>query len=557
MKKLFTLFALMACFLSASATEYSDMLRIQINGADAATQKATIVIEKQNNGKLALSLRNFILDMEETQLFVGNVTVKDVDAATTETDTVIHSLQTIKLEAGDDPNIEWLGPMLPEVEVDVNAFIKNQNLNAIITIDATATLNMVIKVYFGSGSYQLPNAGFENFHEAKLYPTKKGENGVEWDYSAEPKATSQEPDHWHSFMSATGYDKNGVNQLSIAYLAGMAPHTFVSEDVRPGTVGKSSLLIKSSSILGIIANGTVTTGRINAGSPNVSVDAQGDWLNHSWNDMSQTELGQDGHPFYALMDGCPDSMEVWVKFKQKDPKKAEGHPYASIKAVINDGTYYQDPEQKGSHYTNVLAKAENNTIADTKGEWVRVAIPFDYETFKANNATGRVALVTASTNADAGKGSDGDEFYLDDISMIYNSKLSSVKFKGNAIDGFDKDKSEYSVTVKGILDINDIDAVADGRGAHVIKTVENELDQDNRLVKAVVKVIVVGGNLESSTSYKFNVTYDATSVSGITDSAEDSIVAVYDLQGRAVNPSASGTYIVKFKSGKVLKVIRK
>lgn len=557
MKKLFTLFALMACFLSASATEYSDMLRIQINGADAATQKATIVIEKQNNGKLALSLRNFILDMEETQLFVGNVTVKDVDAATTETDTVIHSLQTIKLEAGDDPNIEWLGPMLPEVEVDVNAFIKNQNLNAIITIDATATLNMVIKVYFGSGSYQLPNAGFENFHEAKLYPTKKGENGVEWDYSAEPKATSQEPDHWHSFMSATGYDKNGVNQLGIAYLAGMAPHTFVSEDVRPGTVGKSSLLIKSSSILGIIANGTVTTGRINAGSPNVSVDAQGDWLNHSWNDMSQTELGQDGHPFYALMDGCPDSMEVWVKFKQKDPKKAEGHPYASIKAVINDGTYYQDPEQKGSHYTNVLAKAENNTIADTKGEWVRVAIPFDYETFKANNATGRVALVTASTNADAGKGSDGDEFYLDDISMIYNSKLSSVKFKGNAVDGFDKDKSEYSVTVKGALDINDIDAVTDGRGAHVIKTVENELDQDNRLVKAVVKVIVVGGNLESSTSYKFNVTYDATSVSGITDSAEDSIVAVYDLQGRVVNPSAGGTYIVKFKSGKVLKVIRK
>lgn len=557
MKKLSTLFALMACFLSASATEYSDMLRIQINGADAATQKATIVIEKQNNGKLALSLRNFILDMAETQLPVGNVTVKDVDAATTETDTVIHSLQTIKLEAGDDPNIGWLGPTLPEVEVDVNAFIKNQCLNAIITIDATATLNMVIKVYFGSGSYQLPNAGFENFHEAKLYPTKKGENGVEWDYSAEPKATSQEPDHWHSFMSATGYDKNGVNQLGIAYLAGMAPHTFVSEDVRPGTSGKSSLLIKSSSILGVIANGTVTTGRINAGSPNVSADAKGDWLNHSWNDMSQTELGQDGHPFYALMDGCPDSMAVWVKFKQNDPKKAEGHPYASIKAVINDGTYYQDPEQKGSHYTNVLAKAERSNIADTKGEWVRVAIPFDYETFKANNAIGRVALVTASTNADAGKGSDGDEFYLDDISMIYNSKLSSVKFKGHAVDGFDKDKSEYSVTVKGALDIDDIDAVADGRGAHVIKMVENELDQDNRFVKAVVKVIVVAGNMENSTTYKFNVTYDATSVSGITDSAEDSIVAVYDLQGRAVNPSAGGTYIVKFKSGKVLKVIRK
>lgn len=557
MKKLFTLFAAMACFLSATATDYSDMLRVQINGADAATQKATIVIEKQANGKLALSLRNFILEMGETQLAVGNVNVKDVDASTTETDTVMHSLQTIKLEAGDDPETGWVGPMLPAVDVDVNALIKDGRLNAVIAIDATETLNMIIKVYFGSASYQLPNAGFESFHEAKLYPTKKGENGLEWDYSAEPKATSQEPDYWHSFMSASGYGKNGVNQLGIAYLAGLSPHTFVSNDVRPGSVGKSSLLLKSTSIMGIIANGTVTTGRINAGSANVKVDAQGDWLNHSWNDMSQTEVGQDGHPFYALMDGCPDSMAVWVKFKQNDIKKAEGHPYASIKAVINDGTYYQDPEEKGSHYTNVLAKAEGNTIADTNGEWVRVAVPFDYETFKANNATGRVALVTASTNADAGKGSDGDEFYLDDIAMIYNDKLLSVKFKGNAVEGFDKDKKDYSVTVKGALDINDIDVVADGHGAHVIKLVENELDQDNRLVKALVKVIVVAGNMESSTTYKFNVTYDVTSVSGITGSADDSIVAVYDLQGRSVKPSASGTYIVKFKSGKVIKVVRK
>ncbi len=556
MKKLFTLFALMACSLAATAANYSDVLRVQINGADAATQKATILIEKQDNGKLVLSLRNFILETNETQMPVGNVTVKDVDAQIVGNDTVMHSLQTIKLEAGDIPGKTWMGPLLPAVDVDVNAVISDGRLNAVIAINAKKTLNMMINVYFGSDNYQLLNAGFEKFHEAKLYPTKSGDNGLEWDYSKEP-ITSQEPDHWHSFMSATGYDKAGVNQLTLVYFAGMSPHTFVSNDVRPGTTGKSSLLLKSTSIIGIIANGTVTTGRLNAGSPNVKTDSQGDWLNHSWNDMSQTELGQDGYPFYTTMDGCPDSLAVWVKFKQGDPEKAKDHPYASVNAVINDGTYYQDPEQKGSSYTNVLAKAVNNTIAETKGEWVRVSVPFDYESYKANKAKGRVVLVTASTNADAGKGSDGDEFYLDDIAMIYNNKLSSVKFKGNAVEGFDKDKNEYSVTVKGALDSDDIDAVADGQGAYVIKTVENEVDEDNKLVKAVAKVIVVAGNLESATTYKFNVTYDAASVKGITGAADDPVVAVYDLQGRPVKEMGSGMYIVKSKSGKVLKISRK
>ncbi len=556
MKKLFTLFALMACSLAAAAANYSDVLRVQINGADAATQKAAILIEKQENGKLVLSLRNFILETNETQLPVGNVTVKDVEAHVVGNDTVMHTLQTIKLEAGDASGKVWMGPMLPAVDVDVNAVISDGRLNAVIAIDARKTLNMVIKVYFGSDNYQLPNAGFENFHEAKLYPTKNGENGVEWDYSKEPK-TSQEPDHWHSFMSATGYNKEGVNQLGMVYLAGMAPHTFMSDDVRSGATGKSSLLLKSTSILGIIANGTVTTGRLNTGAANVKTDSQGDWLNHSWNDMSQEELGQDGYPFYASMDGCPDSLAVWVKFKQNNPEKAKGHPYASINAIINDGTYYQDPEQKGSDYTNVLAKAVNNTIADTKGEWVRLSVPFDYESYKANKAKGRVVLVTASTNADAGQGSNGDEFYLDDVAMIYNDKLTSVKFKGNAVDGFDKDKNEYSVTVKGALGIDDIDAVADGQGAYVIKTVENEVDEDNKLVKAVAKVIVVAGNLESATTYKFNVTYDAASVQGITGAADDPVVAVYDLQGRPVKKMGSGTYIVKSKSGRILKISRR
>ena len=558
MKKLFTLVALAACSLTVMATQYGGRLQLQINGEDAATQNANILIEKQENGKFTLSLRNFILENEETQLPVGNVTLKDVDAAVSGNDTVMHSLQTIQLEAGDNSQLVWLGPNIPAVDVDVNALISDGNLNAVITIDAMSTLKMKIRVDFGSGTYQMGNSGFEDFHEAKIYQVKVGDSGkLEWDYSTQP-ATSQEPDYWHSFMSASGYDKKGENKINIVYLAGYAPHTFESDDVRPGSTGKKSLLLKSMDIYGTVANGTITSGRLNAAAINVAEDAKGEWLNHSWNDMSQTELGQDGKPFYAAIDGRPDSIAVWVKFKQQSPEKTKDYPYASVSAILNDGTYYQEPEPVGSSYNNVLAKAADRKIAVTDGEWVRLSIPFDYETYKANNAKGRAMLVTASTNAEAAKGSGGDELYLDDMTLVYNNKLASVKFKGCDVTGFDKNKGEYILLVKGELNVDDIEAVADGYGAYVIKTVDNETDSENHLVKAVAKVIVISGDLSSATTYKFNVTYDPTSVGTVVEAAGNTVVATYDLQGRRVkNVGTDGTYIVKTKSGKTYKVEKK
>ena len=118
--------------------------------------------------------------------------------------------------------------------------------------------------------------------------------------------------------------------------------------------------------------------------------------------MSSTEVDGNGNPYYINMVGRPDSLAVWVKFSQAKANKK--HPYATVSAYITDGTRFQDPQDKT--YGNVMAKAVNNTIATTGGEWKRIVVPFTYVN---DSIDGKAILVTISTNADPGQGSDGDE----------------------------------------------------------------------------------------------------------------------------------------------------
>ena len=79
--------------------------------------------------------------------------------------------------------------------------------------------------------------------------------------------------------------------------------------LRENAKGTKSVLVEATSVFGIIANGTITTGRMNAGAMSAS-----DKANHAELNMSFTDKDGNGDPFYTLMNGKPDSLAVWVKF---------------------------------------------------------------------------------------------------------------------------------------------------------------------------------------------------------------------------------------------------
>jgi len=210
------------------------------------------------------------------------------------------------------------------------------------------------------------------------------------------------PVDWHSFESV-----DGSSDLFI----GFAKSTAHTEKETGHKAESYCLLLKPRTInvifKKVLANGTITTGKMYAGATEAD-----DPQNHA--EMSLDDTGSsNGSPFYALLNSKPTALAVWLKFISND----SSNPYAKVSAVITDGTYYQDPEDKT--YTNVYSKAQQS-IASNGGDWQRVVIPFTVQNENVNPAA---ILVTISTNATPGGGNANDKLYVDDLELIYTQKV--------------------------------------------------------------------------------------------------------------------------------------
>ena len=331
---------------------------------------------------------------------------------------------------------------------------------------------------FGAQRYvfgQLLGSDFETYHTAT--------NG---NYS------SDEPDGWHSFMSSVTGTVTGTVKKKV--------FTTINNEARPGSKGTKSVKLVSHSILGIPANGTLTTGRLYA----QSIDKSDATQNNSTSDPSSTNVDAAGDPFYAPLAASPDSIAVWVKFKQGDiSSDNKAYKYASLNAVFTDGTKYQDPEAQT--YTNVYGKATCTSIESKDFAWQRICVPFEYTT--PDNYTGAI-LVTLSTNAQAGVGSTNDSnpdvLIIDDLELIYDTHLAAVTFNGTAIEGFEPEKTEYTVKYTGALNNLDTRFGVTARG-RVIGWSTNLVEANG---KSDVIITTVGYDLLTTTKYVFHMVKD-------------------------------------------------
>ena len=483
MKRFFTtLFVALGVF-TAFAKSYPGKLVVTVNGETLSDKTASIDVDQQGDGSYTLSLKNFSISLSGQELNIGTINIPATP----------YALGNARLlQANRNVPISSLG----NVPINLLAQESGDKLHANIDINFNG---MTIKVVFGEG-YQVPNSNFETF------------------------GASKEPNRWHSFQSV----------ITEGWFTGLAKgqQTKESTDVRPGSLGKKSLCVYSRSIIGVTANGTVTTGRLKAGSTTAT-----DTRNNSFLDLANKDKDGNGDPFYTELSGRPDSLTLWVKFKQGKPSAA--HPYATAKAVITDGTYYQLPEEKGKTYKK-MAEAINNEIADTKGEWKRLSIPFKYVN---NSIDPKAILVTLSTNADAGEGSGSDELYVDDLELVYNFGVEGISIKGQALANFAENTTEYTHVV-GNATANDITVKTKGQGMLVAKTVEN----------GKATVLVASNDLSKYRLYTINVT---TGIDNLPSVEANKQVEIYTLDGVRVNKAdRKGVYIIKDAQGKTRKVVK-
>ena len=360
--------------------------------------------------------------------------------------------------------------------------MKKLLLNVSLLVAFLFTSNLIF------AQYQLTNSGFED-----------------WESVSQSSKSGQEPTQWNSFIT--------MQTKSSLYNSARANKVESSTDVRPGTTGTKSAKIWSTSVIGVVANGNLTTGRIYGGSMTAS-DASG---NYNFSDPSSDAAYK--HSFA----GKPDSIATWLKFVPSSTSTE-----ARVSAIIHENSRYQDPE--ATTYSNVVAKAQTNFFPTSDKGWQRISVPFVYE----GNKTPAYILVSYTTNKTPGKGSANDALYIDDAEMIYNSKANSVSFNGTTFAGFDKNTYIY-YDIEAELP-SSISATVDGVSA----TYTTSIDAANNRATVVVKggdISVNGGNYHT---YTFNFVAQNVAISVASANSE---------MGSAYINSVGGTTSATVKKG--------
>ena len=524
MKKIFTLVAAALCSMQMMAKDYTCPLVVNMMGFDMPVGDIQVNVDEQGEGKYTMSLLNFKMSDE---MPVGNIVIKDVEATKCGNVTMLNAAKDIQITAGDDESLDWMGPNLGNVNILLKGELKGDKFNAYLNIPLAG--NMIIGVKLGENANemgQLPNAGFEKFHEASY-----------------DKATSQEPNGWHSFMSSTG---------DLAGSVSSAVHTYESKEVRENAEDDNKQCVKIVStpvkFMGMVvasANGTITTGRLKAGSMDASNKD-----NCSFLDFSSTDVDANGDPFYAVLNNKPDAMKVWVKFKAGDGNK---NPKATISALLTNGNMVQDPEDE-QYAANIIARAQNSSI-ESKDEWQEITIPFTYNN---ENEMPKAALVTMSTCAVPSGGSKSetnpDVLYVDDVEMVYNADVKKVTMDGKDITNeFDEAGGLEIEGYNKDLDINNFQLEAIGAGAYVTK----KITADG--FDTYVSFTVTSNDLKNCVTRTITLKNYTTGIKNLeTITMPNGVKAIYNMAGQQVTGMQPGqVYIVKYTNGESKKMIKK
>ena len=441
---------------------YSGLLTVNVMGTtDTQDGKSIEIYPGAVENSVSLVLRDLTVNLSMggsvTPLPMGDIIVTDIP------------VENGSMTLDDYPFFVEALPMTVSIDMQNSTFADN-NLTVNMTIDAgfpvpvsfTGTRTLAIN----EGAYQVRNSGFEG----------------EWEYFSggsgtlfSPKWEGYEPPHWNSFTTAqaTGIFAVAVNGDQLKS----------SADVRPGSAGSKSALVlsKYTSVLGVTAkaNGNLTTGRINAGSSKPT-----DFTNN-YNFSDPTIADNDD--FLCPFVGAPDSLTVWAKY-QAAP--GDGSKVGSVTAAIHNSQRYQDPEAGADYSSAKVADTRSDII---EGDWRRISVPFTYSTTLPQDSA-KYILISFSTNVEAGGGNTSssavDQLWVDDLEMVYNSRLSSLTVGDETVSLADG-VYEYDLTQTLAADANPVvEATVDGKAASYV-TGFNRADN-------TAAVIVRGGDFAAN-----------------------------------------------------------
>lgn len=192
----------------------------------------------------------------------------------------------------------------------------------------------------------------------------------------------------------------------------------------------------------------------------------------------------------------------------------------------------------------ILIGSAEYTIDGAVDDWTRLSIPIKYvEGENGKLIPEKMNIVFSGCNywvrADIGK---DNTLWVDDASLIYNAKLSSLKVGDKDIIGFNEDTLNYLLP----YNYNDriIEAKAYGKDAVVtINTIKNGADE---IVKTITVTCTAEQTADATKTYVYTLTFKGESVGEITapGDVDNAYGDIFDLAFTSTNNEVPMTYVI-------------
>lgn len=256
--------------------------------------------------------------------------------------------------------------------------------------------------------------------------------------------SGEEPVFWSSFGTVTGSMTNMVRTNSQ-----------LSKSDTEAYDGQYCARISARSVVGVVAQGNMTTGCINGGSMSAT-DANG-----NYNYTNEDDPGQS-----MIFMGRPDAMKVWVKSSCAGNFK--------IAAYLHEKGYFQDPVEGNTDRQVPMVGSATLAPESNNLTWTEYTVPFQYVSKKDPY----YALVSFATNNVPGKGNKADYLFVDKVTMVYNSELASAVFNGTTLSFTDG-----AASVEGGYSAKLLKLTSNG----VAATITTDYDEESRVLTITVK----------------------------------------------------------------------
>ena len=347
---------------------------------------------------------------------------------------------------------------------------------------------LLLGATFGCGiqAQYLPNTGFEAWKEvcgSSYQSSKSGKSGGAEGFRQRP---GTEPMDWNG---------SSVNQKVWAF--------FYSQEKQEELITQGVSRNGTKSV--VLTNKFVGVGNIGSNAP-AFITFGTPWV-YADSTIEQCDGGVYGGTNFTFR---PDAIRGWYK---RTPS-TEGNENAHIIAYLWKGTYSSGIK---SHTTNdikedvdrvvmgkesgtangtLIASCDYGFATTTNNDWQEIIVPLNYEKGQENTIPEKMNVIISSadywTRANI---KDQSILEVDDVQYLYYSQLAELSYDGKSIDGFSKDKYEYTITAD--YDESKLSAKADGIGA----IVEKSYDEETHKLTITVKGNDISANTENFHTY--------------------------------------------------------